>query len=371
MIKNFTPSYNSNFISLIKKVLLLALLIFSVQGCLNLGPSVINENRNSYNSIVQKTNDEQLLLNLVRLKYHDTPFFLEIANITSQHKFSATLNADASLPSSGINIFGFGGGADVSESPVVTYSPLQGHKFIQQFLAKMELKSIFLLYKSGWSVDKIFRLCFEKLGPLNNAPNASGPTPNIAPVYKDFLRVAKILRELEKNNAFNIYMEEVNGKEIMTLQVFPSEEILSKVKNLNKLLKKPPANHIYKLSTDFFPAYLEIETRSLLGIMYYLSHGVEVTEDDFIKGYVTKTFNDEGKLFFWSAMTGDLLKIHVQLKKPENAAVKVIYNGNWYYINKSDLESKSTFSFLAQIFFLQAGHDEKTKPLITIPIGSN
>ena len=111
-------------------------------GCLNLGPSTIDENRNSYNSIIQKTNDEQLLLNLVRLKYHETPFFLEIANVTSQHRFSANLNTDATIPNTGLNIFGLGGSTGVSENPVITYSPLQGQKFIQQFLAKMKLKSI-------------------------------------------------------------------------------------------------------------------------------------------------------------------------------------------------------------------------------------
>ena len=116
---------------------------------------------------------------------------------------------------------------------------------------------------------------------------------------------------------------------------------------------------------------LEIETRSLLGMMYYLSHGIEVTEEDFKKGHVTRTFNNEGELFLWSSLTGDLLNVHVQLKKPGNASVKIPYNGNWYFIKNSDLKSKSTFSFLAQIFFLQAGHFERTAPLITIPIGNN
>ena len=81
-------------------IIYIFIFIILIQGCLNLGPSTIRKNRNSYNSIIQKTNDEQLLLNLVRLKYHDTPFFMEIANVTSQHKFSTNLNADAIFPKS-------------------------------------------------------------------------------------------------------------------------------------------------------------------------------------------------------------------------------------------------------------------------------
>tara|TARA_B100000686_G_scaffold354567_1_gene465490 strand:+ start:5118 stop:6221 length:1104 start_codon:yes stop_codon:yes gene_type:complete len=354
-----------------KTKLIIIISFISIQGCLNLGPLTINKNRNNYNSIIQKTNDEQLLLNLVRLKYHDTPFFMEIANVTSQHKFSTNLNTEAIFPNSGLNIFDFGGGAGVSESPVVTYSPLQGQKFIQQFLAKMKLTSIFLLYKSGWSIDKILRLCFEKMGHLENAPNASGPTPNSAPIYKGFLRAAKLFRELEKKNAINIFMEEVQGEEIMTLKLDPSVNKSPATRELNNLFNKTKSNLSFKFGLNDLNINFDIETRSLLGIMYYLSHGIETPLKDIEKGYVTRTLDIDGKVFYWSNVTGDLLKIYVQHEKPSHASVEIFYNENWYYIKKSDLISKSTFSFLAQIFFLQAGNFERTAPLITIPIGNN
>ena len=343
-------------------------------GCLSLGPSTINHNRNSYNSIIQKTNDEQLLLNLVRLKYHDTPLFLEIANVTSQHRFSANLNADATFPNSGFNIFEFGGGTGVSESPVVTYSPLQGQKFIQQFLSKMHLRSVFLLYKSGWSIDKVLRLCFEKMGPLDNAPNASGPTPKSAPIYKKFLKAANLFRNLEKINSLNIFLEEIDNEQIITFQVALSKKNSPETRKLNELFEKPLDNLIFQYSfhkNNNSKSNIDIETRSLLGIMYYLSHAVEATARDLKKGFVTLTIDNNGKPFFWNNVTGDLLKIYVQSNKPSEASVKVSYNGNWYYVQQSDLNSKSTFSFLAQIFFLQAGNFDKTDPLITIPIGGN
>ena len=347
------------------------ILFFANSGCLNLGPITIKKNRNNYNSIIQKTNDEQLLLNLVRLKYHETPFFLEIANVTSQHRFNASLNADATFPNSGLNIFGLGGGTGFSENPVISYSPLQGQKFIQQFLAKMKLKSIFLLYKSGWSIDKILRLCFEKMGPLDNAPNASGPTPQSAPNYKDFLIASKLFRDLEKINAFNIYMTSVDGEELMTLQIRTSGKDLTKTRQLNRLFKKPLNNLKFQFGLSDAKTNFDVETRSLLGIMYYLSHGVEATKEDIKSGYVTRTLDNDGNPFIWDTMTGDLLKIYVNSKEPRRASIKVFYNNSWYYIKKSDLNSKSTFSFLAQIFFLQAGDFDRSAPLITIPIGSN
>ena len=37
-------------------------------------------------------------------------------------------------------------------------------------------------------------------------------------------------------------------------------------------------------------------------------------------------------------------------KRPENAATAIFYRGSWFYIDDSDLDSKSTFSMLGQIF---------------------
>ena len=66
--------------------LLLALLALGPIGCLNYGPISLKSERSKYNLAIQKTNDEQLLLNLVRLKYRDTPFFLEVGSVASQFK---------------------------------------------------------------------------------------------------------------------------------------------------------------------------------------------------------------------------------------------------------------------------------------------
>ena len=41
--------------------------------------------------------------------------------------------------------------------------------------------------------------------------------------------------------------------------------------------------------------------------------------------------------------------------RPANAFVAVPYRGAWFYIADNDLESKSTFMLLTQLFNLQAG----------------
>jgi hypothetical protein len=49
------------------------LAVLVIEGCTSLGATILRGERIDYNLALQQTNDEQMLLNLVRLKYRDTP----------------------------------------------------------------------------------------------------------------------------------------------------------------------------------------------------------------------------------------------------------------------------------------------------------
>ena len=55
-------------------------------GCV-MGPRFLEASRVSYNEMIQRTDNEQLLLNLVRLKYRETPVFLEVGSVSAQFVF--------------------------------------------------------------------------------------------------------------------------------------------------------------------------------------------------------------------------------------------------------------------------------------------
>ena len=71
----------------VRRVALLTLLASFAAACHVTGPRSIKTGRDNYNVAIQQTNNEQLLLNLVRLRYRDTPLFLEIASVTSNFSF--------------------------------------------------------------------------------------------------------------------------------------------------------------------------------------------------------------------------------------------------------------------------------------------
>lgn len=342
-------------------------------ACARLGPTTLHVERNKYNLAVQRTNDEQLLLNLVRLKYRDTPLFLEVTSVTSQFTLKTSADASASLSSSRAGIFGLGAGVELSEKPTVSYTPLQGEKFIKQLLAPISMQSIALMYHSGWSIDRIFRLCLQRMSDLKNATGASGPTPERAPDFEDFARASKLLRFLHVRDAIDILHDPNQNPPGLILRIDPDAWELPEMRELAGLLKVEPGKNRYTLSTNPVldaPNHVVVTPRSLLGVMFYLSQAVEVSLEDQKLGKVTRTVSVSGDPFDWSRVTGDLLNIKSQPGKPEQAAVSIYYRDSWFYIHDSDLNSKSTFSLLAQLFYLQAGDFKSIEPVLTLPVGN-
>ena len=104
--------------------------------------------------------------------------------------------------------------------------------------------------------------------------------------------------------------------------------------------------------------------------MFYLSQSIEIPKKDILKGKVTLTKTLKGEDFDWSKVTGELLTIRSSNDEPLQAKVRVNYRDVWFYIDDSDLNSKSTFSLLTQIYSLQSGSIKSTEPVLTIGVGS-
>jgi hypothetical protein len=340
---------------------------------LNYGPISLKSERSKYNLAIQKTNDEQLLLNLVRLKYRDTPFFLEVSNVASQFRLKNKASISAKLESLVKDIFTLGASTSYEESPTISYSPLHGDKFVKNILSTLPLKTITLLFHSGWSVERVFRVSFQLFGELENAPGASGPTPKLVPQYKEFLQAVKYLQELDDRDALSINYQEPNEQPQMVLQISNEAKNSKPALKLAHAVNAVPGKITYVLT--HFPTpdqvdYLRVVPRSFLGIMSYLSQSIEIPKKDILKGKVTLTKTLKGEDFDWSKVTGELLTIRSSNDEPLRAKVRVNYRDVWFYIDDSDLDSKSTFSLLTQIYSLQSGSIKSTEPVLTIGVGS-
>ena len=96
---------------------------------------------------------------------------------------------------------------------------------------------------------------------------------------------------------------------------------------------------------------------------------MEVPEQDIREGKVTNTLKTSGETFDWKEVTGELLRIRSGSSRPKDATLMVFYRDTWFYIDDSDLKSKSTFALLSQIFSLQAGKIKDNSPVLTLGVG--
>ena len=341
-------------------------------GCTYFGADALQSNRNPYNIAIQTTNDEQLLLNLARLKYRDTPFFMQVSSVTTQFAFKPSLEVGGTLLENGPGVLGFDAGISIEERPTVSYSPLQGNEYVERYLSPIPLETIMLLYNAGWSVERVLRICVQRINDVKNAPTASGPTPSSVPDYESFLDVARAMRILQKRDLVSIgYAAEEDGKPTLVMRLHPGAKALPETHTLIELLGLAEDKDRFVISSHYLAGstgQIGMQTRSLMGVLFYLSEAVEVPAADQERGVVTVTRNEAGEVFDWRNVTGDLLRIRSQAARPRSASVAVNHRGHWFYIDDADLSSKSTFLLLSSIVALQAGKIERVQPLFTLPL---
>ncbi len=93
-----------------------ALLLALLPGCATrIGPSTIPAARFDYNEKIARSQNDQLLLNLVRLRYRDTPVFLDVGSVIAQYSLSGSAGASPLIAQGETSEFGLSIGGSYSE----------------------------------------------------------------------------------------------------------------------------------------------------------------------------------------------------------------------------------------------------------------
>lgn len=356
----------------------IALLTASLSGCVSNAGMLIAQGLPSYNESAALAVNQQLLLNLVRLRYRDTPFFLELGTLSAQQTTSvnATLGGGVSaLPTTPAGSISSGVGATFSATPTAIFTPLQGEAFVRRLLAPIPVTAVIALAQSGWSVSRVVSLLVEQIGPLENAASASGPTPEIAPAFESFGAFARDLRALQLEGAlqFGVVANAApNGAPLPAIAVVETPNVRDVIARVRGMFGVTTGPAVLPLLSDagLEPPQggLRVRTRSLLGALFLLSHSVRPPDAHVRAGLVTVTRRANGAVFDWNDALGRLMRIECSPDEPTDAFVRVRYRGHWFFLRDNDLESKSTFMLLSEIFSMQAGSSSAMAPALTIPL---
>jgi len=365
---------------MLRKITLVIGAMAAATGCGTFGPGEVQRTHPLYNEVISRSLNEQFLLNLVRLRYRDNPYFLEVGsvavNTSMEHELSASwkivsASADTTTPS---------GSVTYKQNPTVSYTPLRGNQFLKQMLSPVPLEALLTLTQSGWSVQRVMSICVERANNLDNAANASGPTPKGEPRFERFRTLVEILRDLQTADAMELGAAAVqpNGNadekkaRNLVLRYTGGAELTGKFRELCMLLEVPVDSTELVLTSDFLnkPANgVAVRTRSMMGIMFFLSHNITVPVTDEKEGMVTVTRQPDGERFDWGKVTGSLFHARSATARPRDVFLAVPYRGSWFYLRNDDLETKSTFMLLNQLFNLQAGDIKTIAPAFTIGVG--
>lgn len=291
-------------------------------GC-SVAPKSIKRNYTTYNHTIHFNQSQQMLLNLVRLRYRESPTFMKVGAVSTSYSFD--VNGGASVGDSfGESNWGVNAGAGYSERPTVTYTPIEGDTFVKQMLAEVNLNSFVLLYRSGWPITTLCHVLVERIGPRFN--NQDSPT------YDDFVDLVRQLQEAQDRGDLDI--------------VAHGDEIFLQLKD--NTLEMDVATEMIPLEN--------VQTRSFVDVMFYLAKNTQVPANA----------QDQVK----SARPNGWMNIRFTKNAPGDAMVFVQYNGGFYSLARNDIQSKDTFALLKLVFQMQAGDIQSVQPILTLPIAT-
>lgn len=361
-------------------------LALSLSGCVGIGPKVAKQAQYPYNEAFSYTANEQLLLNVVRMRYRDNPYFLKVTSVTASHALKMSLGAELNFPKWGSanSTPAIKPGLEYADQPVIAYQPLEGEAYVKQLLRPIPLLRMIDLIESGWSIERVLDICVQKVNRIENAPSASGPTPDYVPEYEEFARLASNLRILQKANLVNFGKDPGYDITAVANLLDPGPDVLMYIERDERFA--PVIDEVYgmlnvkadtrniRFSGNYIAPYTEgvvkLKTRTLLGALFYVSQAVEVPEEHEIEGLVTTTCYKDGSRFEWDDVSGRELKIYSSKCNPKFASIKVYYRGYWFYVADNDLNSKTSFMLLSKLFNLQyvsEGYGSVT-PQLMIPL---
>ena len=360
-------------------------LVLLVAGCtMRGGAERVYREHGVYNEMVRLSEDEQLLLNIVRMRYNDTPRFMDLNSVVVQYGVETSAGAGLAF---GINRFlgsaapgsgsgSLAGGVALSERPTVSYQPLHGEAYVRRLLTPIPAEVIWLLANSGWSVERLLRLAVERIGEIANAPTASGPHPIDAPEFSAFLDLATLARRLQQRQVLVMASRQAGDEAIHQLALRidrgRAPELEPEIRRLLSMLGFPEdADRSVLNAWDDENQRLvaSLRTRSLLGVLYLVANTVQPPASHVNEAVVRIARNADGTEFDWRRLGRGLIEIRASEQRPGHASLAIHYRGHWFYIDDRDADSKASFSLLQLLYSLQAGGGDGRMPLLTLPAG--
>jgi hypothetical protein len=337
-------------------------------GCQTIGTGSVQRDRIGYADAIGASWKEQMLLNIVKLRYLDTPVFLDVSSVISSYELESEVSLSANVfpNTSGGNSRSLGATGTYTDRPTISYTPITGERYLNSLLRPIPPQAIFAMIESGHRADYLLRVTVRA---INGLYNSSTSQPRARAVDPTFSRVVDAIRRLQQTGALSVRIERREGADrtYIGFNRNVGEAADQDIRFLKDALGLNPAKDEVMLvfgSLPRNPDQIALLTRSLQEILTELAAGVEVPERDLAEGRATPIPHPDAAVGSRGTL---VMRIPSGGEPPADAHVAVRYRDRWFWIDDRDLDSKRLMMFLMVFSSLAETGVAPQTPLITIP----
>lgn len=335
-------------------------------GCAWLGPETIRSGRPAYNDAILTTNDEQLLQNIVRLRFGDSMGFLTVSSVTANVSLSAhgavNIGAGPSENYAG-NLVPIAGALTAEQNPTISYTPVGGDRMLRQLTGETPLDLTILLINATHPHGHAWMALVRR---ANNLRNPDFVDPPKVDVDVRFVEAVDLASHLQQRGL--LYWARLAGTQTdfaMVLHSYTPHNV-AEVERLLELfgIARPLRQGddvvvpVRLIAGSPPPGELAIETRSLFELMRIAAADIELPAD--LDAVATR--------FPRLGPAGKSVRILSAPTRPSRTRTAVEYRGRWYYIEQTDEASKQWFTMLQLLTMARVPESVSPTPMLTIPV---
>ncbi len=339
-------------------------------GCAALGPTAIRSGRAAYNDAIIATNNQQVLAMIVRMRYGEPTDLLAVSSVTANlHVQTSALAQFGIGPESNFegNLTPLSAGITYEENPTISYTPVQGEKYLRQLLSPLPIDLTVLLLGAVGNSPQAVTLLFRSINGIQNpdflADASVQPDPR-------FARIAELLADLSRRGQA-IWAQEPSEPQSYVLALRgEGDAYAQQVRELYGLLGFAAPRHLAGVITlpirlgfgKPAKAAIQVRTRSLYDLFGIAAASVEVPEEQIQSGVAPRLPP--------TGAAGQSMRIRSSKERPEQAMIAVKRHGWWYFIDATDTGSKMTFRLLDALISVRIAEaaERKATPVLTVPV---
>jgi hypothetical protein len=336
-------------------------------GCFTFGTKQFYGDQLGYSQAVGDAEKAGTLLNVVRLRYADSPVVLQATQVIAGYQLQRNVTGGfEAFPAANPSTFLSGGAsAQLQQSPTFTFQPLSGAQYARSFIRPLSPADLLPLTMGGLPIDVLFRLAVQSINGLSNAVLLAQVG---APGSPDFFLLLRDLRRLQIAGALSVrFHRETSGKSEggqVYLSFGPTRdpELLATFGETKRLLALPPDATEAQVVYGVTPGHGEVAiiSRSILGVLASLSLQVDVPPEDVARNLTHPTVGNIG------LEHRPVVIIHSGPAAPAEAFTSVQYHHTWFWIAEDDFDSKVAFTVL-QILLALGRTEIAPGAVVTIP----